>query len=172
MQNYIQCVHCIVLTHSKSIYLAMYLLSSLSIYLSIDLLFHYPSIYLYISSSPKKKLHHTISQFYNITYNPWFHPKNGNMWPTFSLPVQWGGGELRQQMQRHIGPGPAGWFRRFAAVRGPGNHPNKYSKRMDFTWLTIKDGGLTIQIEDPAQKKSVSSCKDWGLSSKNTWFIL
>lgn len=72
-------------------------------------------------------------------------------------------------MQRHIGPGPAGGlFRRFAAVQGPGNHPNKYSKRMDFTWLTITDGGLTIQIKDPARKKSVSSCKDWGLSSKNT----
>jgi hypothetical protein len=30
---------------------------------------------------------------------------------------------------------------------------------MDFTRLTIKDGGLTIQIEDPAQKKVFQAAK-------------
>ena len=44
----------------------MYLLSSLSIYLSIDLLFHYPSIYLYISSCPKKTCIMIIILYHNF----------------------------------------------------------------------------------------------------------
>ena len=53
------------------------------------------------------------------------------------LPVQGGGGELRQQTQRHIGPRPGYGTSSFeAAVQGPGKHSNKYSKRMALTWFS------------------------------------